>query len=267
MTRTAAIVLMTLWASPALAGASPWQEVAPGVTLRLISSDVLDGGVATAGLEIDMPEGTNTYWRIPGETGIPTQFDFGGSTGIEEPEVLWPYPEIDTSRGYLDYAYYGPVVLPFEMAAEQAGAVLNVSVTLGICSEICVPASASLSLPLNFAAPDAAQSIRLEQAIVQVPILWDQPGQPFGSIEAGLDGSLHLLSPHPSVDPSSVIADVGDPAILFKTPQKSPDNGLWTLKPLGNAAREELDGRPVQLTFLTADGPYAVTRMVAPSQP
>ena len=64
-----------------------------------------------------------------------------------------------------------------------------------------------------------------------------------------------------------VIADVGDPAILFETPQKSPDRNLWTLKPLGGAAKKGLEGSSVQLTFLTPDGPYAVTREIAPSQP
>ncbi|MEO7221334.1 MAG: protein-disulfide reductase DsbD domain-containing protein, partial [Devosia sp.] len=169
--------------------------------------------------------------------------------------------------GYMDYAYYGPVVLPFEFEAEEGGAILDVAVTLGVCSDICVPAAAKLTLPLTFAALDTAQSIRLDQAMAETPILWDQPGQPFGSVEAGLDGSLHLLSPDPSIDPGSIIADVGDPAILFETPQKSPDGALWTLKPLGGGARKGLEGSSVQLTFETPTGPYAVTHTIAPSQP
>ncbi len=39
-----------------------------------------------------MPQTTNTYWRIPGETGIPTEFDFAASTGVSGPQVHWPYP-------------------------------------------------------------------------------------------------------------------------------------------------------------------------------
>jgi DsbC/DsbD-like thiol-disulfide interchange protein len=140
-------------------------------------------------------------------------------------------------------------------------------VTLGICSDICIPATAKLTLPLNFAALDSANSIRLDQAMAQTPVLWDQPGQPFGSVEAGLDGSLHLLSPDPSIDPASIIADVGDPAILFETPQKSRDGAIWTLKPLGGAELKGLEGSSVQLTFQTPLGPNAVTHTVAPSQP
>ena len=267
MFRLCALLAVTLATGSAFAGATPWQDIAPGAKARLISSDVVVDGMTLAGLELDMPESTNIYWRIPGETGIPTEMDFTASSGLANPTIHWPYPEIDHSRGYLDYAYYGPVVLPIEFEAGEAGAVFDVALTLGVCSDICVPATARLTLPLNFGAPDAAQSIRLDQAMAQTPILWDQPGQPFGSVEAGLDGSLHLLSPDPSVDPASVIADVGDPSILFETPQKSPDGNLWTLKPLGGEAGKGLEGSSVQLTFVTPKGPYAVTQVIAPSQP
>lgn len=268
MLRLAAIIAVTLLATPAFAAATDWQEIAPGVKLRVISSDKIVDGHSLGGLEIDMPATTNTYWRIPGETGIPTEFDFSASTGVGEPMVHWPFPEIDRSRGYMDYAYYGRVVLPFEFEATAgAAATLDVAVTLGVCSDICVPAMARLTLPLTFATPDAENAVRLDQAMAQTPILWDQPGQPFGSVEAGLDGSLHLLSPDPSIDPARVIADVGDPSILFETPQKSQDGALWTLKPLGGAAEKGLEGSSVQLTFQTPTGPYSVTHTVAPSQP
>ena len=267
MLRLCALIAVTLVASPAFAAATLWQEIAPGVKARLISTDTVVDGMSLAGLELDMPQNTNTYWRIPGETGIPTEFDFVASSGLANPTVHWPYPEIDRSRGYLDYAYYGPVVLPIEFEAGEGGAVLDVGITLGVCSDICVPATAKLTLPLSFGKPDAAQSIRLDQAMAQTPILWDQPGQPFGTVEAGFDGSLHLLSPDPSIDPASVIADGGDPSILFETPQKSPDGNLWTLKPLGGEAEKGLEGSSVQLTFTTPKGPYAVTQVIAPSQP
>jgi DsbC/DsbD-like thiol-disulfide interchange protein len=267
MLRSLIVIAGTLLTLPALAGATAWQEIAPGVKARLITSDVLVDGLTLGGLELDMPQTTNIYWRIPGETGIPTEFDFAASSEVSGATVHWPFPEIDRSRGYMDYAYYGPVVLPFEFESAASGATLDVTVTLGICSDICVPATTRLTLPLAFAAEDAAQSIRLEQAMAETPILWDQPRQPFGSVEAGFDGSLHLLSPEASIDPASIIADVGDPALLFETPQKSPDGAVWTLKPLGGGARKGLEGSSVQLTFETPAGPYAVTYVIAPSQP
>ncbi len=268
-TRLLLALSVTAAVSPALAAATDWQELAPGVRARLIASDRIDDGRTLAGLELDMPAGTRTYWRVPGETGIPAQFDFSASAGTRAPVVYWPYPRIDRSQGYLDYVYYGTLVVPIEveLAAGAAAPTLALDVTLGICSDICVPAAARFALPLGFAAPDAAQSIRLDQAMATVPVLWDQPNPPFSAVEAGLDGSLHLENPDPAIVPESVIADLDDPAILFETPQKSRDGALWTLQPLGGAGGKRLEGRSVQLTFLTPLGPYAVTRTVAPSQP
>ena len=108
MFRLCALLAVTLATGSAFAGATPWQDIAPGAKARLISSDVVVDGMTLAGLELDMPENTNIYWRIPGETGIPTEMDFTASSGLANPTIHWPYPEIDHSRGYLDYAYYGP---------------------------------------------------------------------------------------------------------------------------------------------------------------
>ncbi|RYE07895.1 MAG: hypothetical protein EOP22_15920 [Hyphomicrobiales bacterium] len=266
MFRMIAALSVTLLASPVLAGATDWQEIAPGVTARLISSDTLSDGLTMAGLELVMPAGTKTYWRIPGETGIPTEFDFSASTAVTGSTVHWPFPEIDTSQGYMDYVYHGTVVLPVELEVSE-GAVLDTIVTLGICSDICVPATARFTLPLTFAGPDSAQTIRLDQAMAQTPVLWDQPGEPVSVVTLGPSGSLYIEAPNPALDPAKFIADVGDPAILFETPQKSPDGNLWTLKPLGGADTKGLEGSPVQLTFLTPTGPYAVTRTIVSSDP
>ena len=254
-------LLVTLAATPALAGATPWQDIAPGVRARLISSDTVSAGTTLAGLELDMPRDTKTYWRIPGETGIPTEFDFSGSTGVNAPSVIWPYPEIDHTGGYLDYVFHGPTVLPISLTAAE-GATLNAAVTLGVCSDVCVPAQVKFALPLSYAKPDAAQSIRLNQAVSVAPIPWDQPAAPLGAVSLTSDG-VAIRDLDPSIDPASLIADVGDPAILFDTPQKSPDGTLWTLKLLGQAGAKRLEGRPVQFTFMTARGPYSVTSRIA----
>jgi DsbC/DsbD-like thiol-disulfide interchange protein len=262
MLKLLAIVVVTFAASPALAGATAWQDIAPGVRARLISNDTVTNGMTLAGFELDMPQTTKTYWRVPGEAGIPTQFDFTGSVGLGDPAVGWPYPEIDRSQGYLDYVYHGHVVLPIELTAVGDAATLNAAITLGVCSDVCVPAQAKFSLPLSFAQPDAGQSIRLSQAEAQAPIAWDRPGDPVGVVTATADG-ISVVNPDPAIEQETLIADVGDPAILFETPQKSPDGTLWTLKLLGGAAGKGLEGRPVQLTFMTASGPYAVSRQIA----
>lgn len=264
MLRTASLLALTLLATPALAGATAWQDLAPGARGRLISSDTVVGGKMLAGLELDMPADTKTYWRIPGEAGVPPELDFAASTGLAAADVLWPYPEIDRSAGLTDYVYRGHTVLPVEVTTDGS-ATLHAAVMLGICSDICVPARAEFSLPVAAGAADAEQSLRLEQAVAATPIAWDQPGAPFGPVTATADG-LSVASIDPAIDPASVIADVGDPSILFAAPQKSPEGGAWLLKRLGDTGAPGLEGRSVQLTFRTRSGPYAAFQKIAAAQ-
>jgi DsbC/DsbD-like thiol-disulfide interchange protein len=259
------LLCLTLAASPAFAGATQWQEIAPGVRARLISADSINDGTSLAGLELDLAQGTNTYWRLPGETGIPTELSFAGSTGVGEPTVSWPFPEIDQSKGYVDYIYRGHMVLPIALRPDGKSATLAVRLMMGVCSDMCVPASTSLSLPIVFDKADPGQSIRLDQAEAAVPIPWDRPGQPVARVTANA-GAVTLDGLDPQIDPASIIAETEDPAMLFRTPQKSPDSAIWTLRPLGGADVGELEGRTIRLTFNTPSGPYTVSRQIMAAQ-
>jgi DsbC/DsbD-like thiol-disulfide interchange protein len=254
-------------ASPAIGGETAWQEIAPGVKARLVSNGVLrSDGTTMVGFEIDMPPDTKTYWRIPGETGIPTEVRLEGSTGIAGHTIHWPYPTIDTARGFLDYAYFGPTVLPVEVAVENGAAMVDMQVTLGVCSDICVPAHAEFSLPLDFSKPDQGQLIRIGQAMAETPIPWNEPGEPIGKV--WFDPTANALAVaigDPEVDGASIIADIGNPAILFGTPQKSPDGRTVLLPLLGSSSGAALEGKPVRLTFMTGMGPFETERRIANS--
>lgn len=258
------IALVTLAASPALAGSTGWQEIAPGTKARMISEDSVGLGRTRVGLELELPEGSKTYWRIPGEAGIPTQFDFTGSVGLSDARIDWPFPEISVTDGLTDYVYHGHVVIPIRFAAAGPVATLNVAVVLGVCSEVCVPAQARFTLPMTLGTQDPEPSLLLQMAERTVPIDWDQPQEPFGAITAVREG-LTISGIDAAIDPASLIVDLGDPAILFSAPQKSRDGNLWTLSLLGNAGAGALAGRDLQLTFNTRLGPYAVSRRIAPA--
>ena len=148
--RIPALRLIPLLFTPAIAAETPWQEIAPGAKVRLVSSDVLKpDGTTMVALEIDMPEATNTYWRVPGETGIPTEFDFTASSGVTGHEVLWPFPLIETKTGYVDFVYRGPTVLPVELKLDGKTADIRLGIVMGVCSDICVPVTATFQLPLS----------------------------------------------------------------------------------------------------------------------
>jgi DsbC/DsbD-like thiol-disulfide interchange protein len=263
--RIPALLLIASLSFPAQAGETAWQELAPGTRARLISSDVAKAdGTTMIGLELDMPLSTNTYWRVPGETGIPTVLDFAGSTGVSGHEMLWPYPRVETTTGYVDYVYRGPLVMPVTLRLDGQPAELRVAVTMGICDEVCVPVMASFELPLSFAAPDRAQGLRIAQAVAQAPVDWTGPGDPVASVVYDRTAdALAVALGSPDIDPLSLIADAGEAGQLFGAPQKSPDGKLVLLPLLGGDQGRNVEGSPVRLTFMTEMGPFSVERRVS----
>lgn len=251
-------LLGVLLAGSSSAGETVWQEIAPDVRARLISSDTLKAdGTMLVGLEIAMPVTTRTYWRVPGETGIPTELDLSSSQGVSLAAIHWPFPTIETSKGYLDYAYFGPTVVPFSVVlASPAGAALQVTALMGICLEICVPASADFSLPLD-TEPDPGQALRLNQAMASVPIVWPADPSPFGDVAyTASEELLRVEVVDPTVDLHSIIADVGDPDTLFGAPIMASDGQTVSLPLLATSRGVAFNGGPVRLTFMTSGGPY-----------
>ena len=249
---------------PVFAGETPWQEVTPGVKLRLVSTgEVKPDGTTLFGLEIDMPENTKTYWRVPGQTGFPTELDFSKSHGVSAGKIVWPHPKVDLSAGYLDFAYFGPTLLPIEVSVENKSAEVEVSALLGICSDICIPAQASFRLPVADAGPDRPNGLRIKQALAEAPIPWTDGEAPIGKVEFLKDETtLAVTLATGDIDPGSIIVatDSGEP--LFGMPQKSPQPDLVLLPILAKTENIDLTGQDVQLSFMTGMGAFELRRTV-----
>lgn len=250
--------------SPAFAGETPWQNVGPDVNIRLISAgEVTAEKTAWFGLEIDMPPDTKTYWRVPGDTGLPTALELADTRHVSALDLRWPYPEIDQTPEYLDYAYFGHTVLPFRAHVVETEGNLDVSATLGICSDICVPVKVSFALPLQEAAPDMPNGLRIRQALADVPMKWQDTVAPVSRVTLAPGGDVievHLQgSP---IDHESLILSAPDGEPLFGTPQKSPQPGLLVLPILGKTDNIALLGLDVQLTFMTERGAFELDRTI-----
>jgi DsbC/DsbD-like thiol-disulfide interchange protein len=251
--------------APSAAAESAWQQVMPDVSIRLISEGSLSASrTSMMALEIDMPEGTKTYWRVPGEAGLPLELDLSGSTGVVGHSMHWPFPSRQTQDGYLDYVYFGHTVLPFEIVVDDVSGRLVVTADLGICSDICIPARVHLALPLVDSAPDRANGLRIRQALAEVPIPWPDEAPPVGRVSLMPGAEAITVEVVPSqVDAASLIvaAESSDP--LFGVPQKSPQPGLVLLPIVGKSDNSALDGLEVDLTFMTDSGAYLVRRTIA----
>ena len=102
-----------------------------------------EGGQHIAALKITLKPGWKTYWRAPGDAGIPPVFVWDGSRNIDVVEVEYPVPKVFDQGGMRSVGYEGSVVFPLILDAQNAGApiALQGQVTIGVCEDICVPVS------------------------------------------------------------------------------------------------------------------------------
>lgn len=161
---------------PAFAQPLPASIAAQGFhsKVRLLSGG-RQGETWLAGIEIDLDQGFKTYWRNPGESGLPPSFDWSRSENVEHVEVRWPAPKRHEDAAGVAYVYGPDVVLPLVVkpAAPDKPVKLALTIDYGICKDICIPAHADLSLSLSQGGPDRAA---IEQAMAKVP-----QAQPLGS--------------------------------------------------------------------------------------
>lgn len=117
-----------------------------------------ESGTHMAALQIDLDAGWKTYWRRPGIAGIAPRFAWSQSSNLAQVKLHWPRPEVFAQSGYRSFGYGGRLVLPFEVTPQQAGAPIDIDtdVRIGICREICIPATLRLQAELPVGGtPDA----------------------------------------------------------------------------------------------------------------
>ena len=143
--RLALTLLALLLAAPASAQiASPWQGT-PRASARLVADPGLRDGVYHAGAQIRLAPKIITYWRNPGEAGVPPQFDFSASTNLENAEVLYPAPRrIAEAGGVEAFGYEDAVIFPIRVTPKDASQPVHLDMALkyAACDRICVPAEA-----------------------------------------------------------------------------------------------------------------------------
>jgi len=144
----AANILAASLATSALAGdSSPWQRDAHSA-LRLVAGS-RSGGVLLGGIAIQLEPGWKTYWRNPGDSGVPPRFDFSKSDNVEAVTILWPAPmKFDDGAGGFSLGYKKQVVLPLRIVAKSADkpVTLRAAITYAVCDKLCVPVEASSEL-------------------------------------------------------------------------------------------------------------------------
>ena len=174
------------------AATSAW-SASEHAKLRLIAGPTLPSGKQRIGVEIVMSPGFKTYWRTPGQFGVPPSFDWTGSTNIGGLDVRWPVPErFQDSAGY-SIGYVGEVVIPVSVQPVDPARPVMIVLKLdyAVCEKICIPAQGEASLWLE-PGVTSVTSPRLESFEAKVPVAV-KPGphrEKASIVEAKLDDTV-----------------------------------------------------------------------------
>jgi DsbC/DsbD-like thiol-disulfide interchange protein len=240
MIRTAAFLAL---ATPALA--TTQDDV---LSATLLPGWQMENGAQMAAMELTLAPGWKTYWRSPGDAGIPPSFDWSGSENVRSVRIHWPAPDVFEANGLQTIGYHDHLVLPLEVTPEDPSRPirLSVEVQLGVCDEICLPASLSLASDLAVpGAPDASIKAALAQRAT--------PAR-----EAGVTGIACTVDPITDglrLTARMRLADPGHPEVVaFET----ADRTIW----VAQAVTQREGGELVSVTELVPpDGaPFALDR-------
>lgn len=162
---TAAAQLAT--PDPAASAWSPAQKS----RARIVSAGPLDNGVYRAGIEIALDGEALTYWRNPGDSGVPPEFDFAGSTNLASADVSYPAPERHDEEGSEVFGWQRKVIFPVAVQPKDAAKPVTIALTLryAACEKICIPSEGRMELTLAPSAAPTPHAARIAQWAALVP--------------------------------------------------------------------------------------------------
>jgi DsbC/DsbD-like thiol-disulfide interchange protein len=275
------VVLLALFALPlATAGSagakSRWVETFESRARLVAAKKHKIGGrsVLMAGIQVKLNRGWKTYWRNPGDAGLPPSFDWSGSANLKSARVLWPAPERIADPFGSSIGYHNEIVFPVAVEPKEQGRPIDLKLGLGfaVCKDICAPAAAKLTLRLEPAgAAGAAHDALVSQYLKQVPVPL-KPGLAGPSITA-VEIKLSPPKPHITVD-AAFPGDAKEGDLFVDGPEgvfvpmtrrgrETPDGQVRFMVDLAKGDDpQKLKGKTLTFTLVSPRGNREMTRAV-----
>lgn len=236
---------------PAHAASSDWHENEGG-RIRLVTASQPDAEGRLQGvLEIDLKPGWKTYWRDPGDSGVPPQITVDGKR-LREAKLDFPAPSRHDD-GYSEWAGYDrSVLLPVSFTLADGAAPMGsiaAQALVGICEKICIPVHADLEVDLAKPSHEAVEEALVRNARAALP---GRAAADFGvSVIASENGVLEVEASLPHGAQSVELFVAGEEGYAFATPARKARDGrlVFQLPILAHPAQKPLgEGVPYTLT-------------------
>jgi DsbC/DsbD-like thiol-disulfide interchange protein len=240
------------------------------LSAALVSGWQMANGSHMAAVDLTLAPGWKTYWRSPGDAGIPPRFDWSGSQNVAAVHIHWPAPSVFHSNGMQSIGYHDRLLLPVEVQPMDATqpVVLSLKMDLGVCDDICLPATVTLRSDL--VAPGASDA-GIKAALAARAV---------SAGEAGVTGVACVVEPISDGLRLTARMQLPDPGATEVVAVETADPAVWVAEPVAKRMAGELvavtelvppDGAPfaldrsgVTLTILAGGGAIEVTGCPAP---
>lgn len=136
-----------------------------------LTGDDFDGETWRTGIRVELSDDWKTYWRMPGDAGIPPIFAWNGEADHPRVRVLYPLPRRFNDASGETVGYKHEVVFPVIVKpGEQLTQSLRLEAFFAVCREICIPVQATAEIGLGTAVRDPSGSELVEAWMRRVPM-------------------------------------------------------------------------------------------------
>ena len=231
---------------------------------RSLRSRLIAGRGDLAGFEIALSPGAITYWRDPGDAGLPPTLDFSGSDNVASVAPEFPAPKrIKEADGGEAFGYDGDVVFPLAVKLRDPAkpATLKLDADFAVCEKVCLPAKAHLELKLP-SAPGSPHAGAIDAALAAVP----RAVQPkdFGALEAIGADRWRLCSARENGPPRDLFVEAPEGWWLKTAPaQAEGGRDCFTLT-IGDKPKDAAFPVALRLTLTGGAGAMETTIQAAP---
>lgn len=212
-----------------------------------------------AAIKITLAPGWVTYWRAPGDSGIPPQFVFSASDVITGITPHWPTPEVFGENGMRSVGYYDSVVIPLTVDLGNASQEVAIAgeMMIGVCEEICIPVTLDFSALLP---ATGATDVAINTALADRPTT--QAAANVGDVICRIDPIADGMRMTTQIDVAQtgisehVVIETRDPRVWVSEAKSSRDGGTLSatvdmVHPSGQPFA--VDRSAVRITVLGSD--------------
>lgn len=178
-------------------------------------------GTHVAALRIDLAEGWKTYWRAPGDAGIPPEFAISGN-GVVAMQPHFPVPEVYETFGMRSIGYENSVTFPLRLQVGDHDQAVGISgqIQIGVCDEVCIPVTldfAALLPPLGASDPAIVAALR-DRPMTRTEAQVGTVTCALSPISDGLQ-LVTTITMAPTGPDEIMVIEAGDPQVWVSEPQ------------------------------------------------